>query len=150
MQKKLTFELNHFLFQFFIIIVIIYSVNVTGKLDGGLDIAGIVTAGLEAELNKLTSDCNKANDLSIEYYATDLPDKNPTNLEDLVKLIQEFPSRLRTINDGLGVPIKVTVFYCFLKEWLVNVLRDLYPRALPEGNKSHNHELKADKRPIFT
>ena len=24
------------------------------------------------------------------------------------------------------------------------------PRALPEGNKSHNHELKADKRLIFT
>ena len=24
------------------------------------------------------------------------------------------------------------------------------PRALPEGNKSHNDELKADKRLIFT
>ena len=24
------------------------------------------------------------------------------------------------------------------------------PRALPEGNKSHNHELKAEKRLIFT
>ena len=24
------------------------------------------------------------------------------------------------------------------------------PRALPEGNKSHNHELKDDKRLIFT
>ena len=80
-------------------------------------------AELEAKLNKLTSHCDKANDLSIEYYATDLPDKNPTNVEDLVKLIQEFPSRFRTINDGLGVPIEVNVFYCFLKEWLVNVLR---------------------------
>ena len=133
MQKKLTFELNHFLFQFFIIIVIIYSLNVKGKLDAGLDIAGVVTAGLEAELNKLTSDCDKANDLSIEYYATDLPDKNPTNVEDLVKLIQEFPSRLRTINDGLGVPIKVNVFYWFLKEWLVNVLRDLFPPCVARG-----------------
>ena len=92
-------------------------------MDGGLDIGGIVTAGLEAQLNKLASDGDKANDLSIEYYATDLPDKNPTNVDDLVKFIQEFPSRLRTINDGLGVPIKVNVFYCFLKEWLVNVLR---------------------------
>ena len=118
MQKKLTFELNHFLFQFFIIIVIIYSVNVTGKLDGGLDIAGIVTAGLEAQLKKLTSDGDKESDLSIEYYATDLPDKNPTNVKDLVKLIQEFPSRLKTINNGLGVPIEV-YFHCVLKEWSI-------------------------------
>ena len=62
---------------------------------------------LETELKKLTSDCSNASDLSIEYYATDLPDKNPTNLDDLVKLIQEFPSRLEKINDGQGVPIKV-------------------------------------------
>ena len=102
---------------FLVLSFIIYRLNLKGKSDGGLDIQGVATAGLEAQLNKLTSDCEKASDLSIEYYATDLPDKNPTNLEDLVKLIQEFPSRLRTINDGLGVPIKVNVFYCFLKEW---------------------------------
>ena len=100
---------NHFLFQYFIIIII-YRLNVKGKSDGGLDIGGSVTAGLEAQLNELTSSCDKESDLSIEYYATDLPDKNPTNLEDLVKLIQEFPSRLRTINNGRGVPIKVMFF----------------------------------------
>ena len=111
---------NYFLFQYFIIIIIIiiYRLNVKGKLDRGLDFGGSVSAGLEALINELTSSC----DLSIEYYATDLPDKNPTNVEDLVKLIQEFPSRLRTINNGKGVPIKVMFFYCFLKEWLVNVL----------------------------
>ena len=111
---------NHFLFQYFIIIIIIiiYRLNVKGKLDRGLDFGGSVSAGLEAYINELKSSC----DLSIEYYATDVPDKNPTNVEDLVKLIQEFPSRLRTINNGKGVPIKVMFFYCFLKEWLVNVL----------------------------
>ena len=100
---------NHFLFQYFIIIII-YRLKVKGKSDGGLDIGGSVTAGLEAQLNELTSSCDKESDLSIEYYATDLPDKNPTNVEDLVKLIQEFPSRLRTINNGRGVPIKVMFF----------------------------------------
>lgn len=100
---------NHFLFQYFIIIII-YRLNVKGKSDGDLDIGGSVTAGLEAQLNELTSSCDKESDLSIEYYATDLPDKNPTNVEDLVKLIQEFPSRLRTINNGRGVPIKVMFF----------------------------------------
>ena len=81
--------------------------QLNGKAEGGLDIPGGMTAGLEAQLKKLTSDGDKESDLSIEYYATDLPDKNPTNVEDLVKLIQEFPSRLKTINNGLGVPIKV-------------------------------------------
>lgn len=89
-----------------------------GKLERGLDFGGSVTAGFEAHIYELTSSC----DFSIEYYATDLPDKNPTNVEDIVKLIQGFPSRLRTINNGKGVPIEVMFFYCFLKEWLVNVL----------------------------
>ena len=78
-----------------------------GKFDGGLDIQGVVHAGLETQLKKLSSECDSASHLSIEYYATDLPEKNPTNLEDLVKLIQEFPSRLKKINEGKGVPIQV-------------------------------------------
>ena len=94
--------------------------KLNGKSEGGLDIVRGVTAGLEAQLKKLTSDGDKESGLSIEYYATDLPDKNPTNVKDLVKLIQEFPSRLKTINDGLGVPIEV-YFHCVLKEWLIYV-----------------------------
>lgn len=94
---------------------VIYRLKLNGKSEGGLDIVRGVTAGLEAQLKRLTSDGDKESGLSIEYYATDLPDKNPTNVEDLVKLIQEFPSRLKTINNGLGVPIKV-YFHCVLKE----------------------------------
>ena len=97
---------------------VINRLKLNGKLDGGLDILGPVTGGLEAQFKKLTSDGDKEGDLTIDYYATDLPDKNPTNVEDLVKLIQEFPSRLKTINNGLGVPIKV-YFYCVLKEWSI-------------------------------
>ena len=86
---------------------VINRLTLNGKSGGDLDILTGVTAGLETQLKKLTSDGDKESDLSIEYYATDLPDRNPTNVEDLVKLIQEFPSRLKTINNGLGVPIKV-------------------------------------------
>ena len=89
---------------------VINRLKLNGKSDGGLDIVRGVIAGLETQLKKVTSDGDKESDLSIEYYATDLPDKNPTNVEDLVKLIQEFPSRLRTINNGRGVPIKVMFF----------------------------------------
>ena len=66
----------------------------------------MVKAGLETQLKKLLSECESASELSIEYYATDLPEKNPTNLEDFVKLIQEFPSRLEKINEGKGIPIQ--------------------------------------------
>ena len=72
-----------------------------------MDIKSAIGVGLEAQLKKLSSECKNASDLCIEYYATDLPDKNPTNLEDLIKLIKEFPSRLGKINQGQGVPIKV-------------------------------------------
>lgn len=69
-------------------------------------------------LKKLTSDCNSANHLSTEYYATDVPDKIPTNPEDLVKLIKEFPSRLKGINDGQGVPIMVCIHSFLMVELL--------------------------------
>ena len=53
------------------------------------------------------------------FYACYGPaDNNGTNVEDLVKLIQEFPSRLKTINNGLGGFIKV-YFYCVLQEWSI-------------------------------
>ena len=84
-----------------------YRSTLNGKLDGGLDIEGPINAGLEGQLKKLSSECDNASDLNIDYYATDMPDKNPTNLKDLVKLIQEFPSRLAKINEGQGVPIQV-------------------------------------------
>ena len=98
--------------------VLLIDMELDGKADGGLDTLRDVTTGLEAQLKKLTFGGVNEGYLSIEYYATDLPDKNPTNVEDLVKLIQEFPSRLKTINNGLGVSIKV-YFYCVLKEWSI-------------------------------
>ena len=63
---------------------VINRLKLNGKSDGGLDIVRGVIAGLETQLKKVTSDGDKESDLSIEYYATDLPDKNPTNVEDLV------------------------------------------------------------------
>jgi len=87
-----------------------YRSTLSGKYDGGLGFEGPINAGLEFQLKKLSSECDNASDLNIEYYATDMPDKNPTNLEDLVKLIQEFPSRLAKINEGQGVPIQVFAY----------------------------------------
>lgn len=97
---------------------IIYRSNLAGQSDGGLDTRGIVNGGFEALLEKLTSDCNNANNLSTEYYGTDVPENIPTTSKDLVKLIKEFPSRLKDINDGQGVPIMVCIHSFLMAELL--------------------------------
>ena len=76
--------------------------NATGKLN-----VGAVNAGLKASLDKLSAECNDILDIAINYYATDLPDKLPTTMEDLVSVIENFPSRLKKLNAGKGIPMKV-------------------------------------------
>lgn len=81
------------------------------KLDIGGSASGAVKAGavdvsLKAQLEKLTSECSSLSDISIKYYATDLPPKAPTNLNELVRLIEDFPSRLEKINGGKGIPLQ--------------------------------------------
>ena len=76
--------------------------NATGELN-----VGAVNAGLKASLNKLSAECNDISDIAINYYATDLPDKLPTTMEDLVSVIENFPSRLKKLNAGKGIPMKV-------------------------------------------
>ena len=45
--------------------------------------------------------------IAIKNNAIDLSDKLPTTMEDLVLLIERFPSRLKNLNDGKGIPISV-------------------------------------------
>ena len=69
--------------------------------------AKAVDVSLKAQLEKLTTECSGLSDISIKYYSTDLPFKAPTNLDELVKLIEGFPSRLEKINEGKGIPLQV-------------------------------------------
>ncbi|RMX52156.1 hypothetical protein pdam_00024831, partial [Pocillopora damicornis] len=78
--------------------------QIKGSAEGQLKI-GAVNAGLKASLDKLSAECNDVSDIAIKYYATDSPDKLPTTVEDLVLLIEKFPSRLKNLNDGKGIPI---------------------------------------------
>lgn len=96
--------------QRFFVVVVVFREQIKGNAEGELNI-GVVNAGLKASLNKLSEDCNDASEISIKYYATDLPDKLPTTLEGLVELIENFPSRLMGINDGKGVPLQVRIQY---------------------------------------
>ena len=62
-------------------------------------------------MNSLTSECNSASDLQVDYYATGLPDKLPIDIGELTKTIEEFPSRMKDINEGKGVPITVIIIH---------------------------------------
>ena len=71
--------------------------------------AGTVDVSLKDQLEQLTSECSRLSDIAIKYYSTGLPSKAPTNLNELVRLIEEFPSRLEKINGGKGIPLQVTL-----------------------------------------
>ncbi|XP_015757054.1 PREDICTED: uncharacterized protein LOC107336495 [Acropora digitifera] len=81
------------------------KLDIQGSASGAVN-AKVVDVSLKAQLEKLTSECSGLSDISIKYYSTDLPSKAPTNLDELVKLIEGFPSRLEKINEGKGIPLQ--------------------------------------------
>lgn len=78
-----------------------------GSAGGDLSLP-VVNGGLRASLNKLSSQFNGATNIVIKYYATDMPDRLPTTVQDLVSLIENFPSRLEGINNGRGIAMRVS------------------------------------------
>ena len=91
--------------------IYLYRNQIKGSAEGKLDVGGSADVGLKAALDKLSAECNNVSDISIRYYATELPDKLPTTMDELVSLIQDFPSRLKSINDGKGIPLQVRFPY---------------------------------------
>ncbi|XP_074611614.1 uncharacterized protein LOC141866092 isoform X5 [Acropora palmata] len=81
------------------------TLDIQGSASGVVN-AKAVDVSLKAQLQKLTTECSALSDISIKYYSTDLPSKAPTNLNELVKLIEGFPSRLEKINEGKGIPLQ--------------------------------------------
>ena len=94
-------------------IIYFYSNQIKGKAEGKLGVGALSPSevGLKAALDKLSAECNDVSDISIRYYATDLPDQLPTTMDGLVSLIEVFPSRLKSINDGKGIPMQVRFPY---------------------------------------
>lgn len=71
-------------------------------------------------MKNLASTCSNLSVIAIKYYATELPAEVDTSLEGLVKLFEEFPSRL-VKSDPEGFPLKVTL--------ILNTRATLYMRA---------------------
>lgn len=93
--------------RFFVFIIYIHRNQIKGRAEGKLDVSGGADVGLKAALHKLSTECSNVSDISIRYYATDVPNQLPTTIDELMSLIENFPSRLESINDGKGVPMQV-------------------------------------------
>ena len=89
-----------------LLFIYLYRNQIEGKAEGNLDVGG-TNLGLKAALDKLSKECNDVTDISIKYYATDLPERLPTTISGLLSWIENFPSRLKSINDDRGIPVQV-------------------------------------------
>ena len=82
--------------------------EINGSLKG--DIMKIFQAsvgGFKSQLNSLASDSCDESKIEVQYSATGCPDKSPTTVAQLLKLIEDFPATLQNINEGKGVPMEV-------------------------------------------
>lgn len=87
--------------------IYLFRNQIEGKAEGNLDVVRGTNLGLKAALDKLSKECNDVTDISIKYYATDLPERLPTTISGLLSWIENFPSRLKSINDDRGIPVQV-------------------------------------------
>ena len=92
--------------------------NIKGSAEGAVT-AGPVNVSLKAQLKNLATQCSELSDVAITYYATELPTECATNLDDLVELIEQFPSRLAKSTNPQGIPLKVTSLNQHMRLWLV-------------------------------
>lgn len=75
--------------------------------------------GFKSQLQRLAADSCDESKIELQYSATGCPDKSPTTVDQLLKLIEDFPATLQNINEGKGVPMEVAIclflsFFCFL------------------------------------
>lgn len=94
------------MYLFFTTVCFIFRQGVKGSAEGQLNFQGHNVA-LEAQLDKLFTALGYLPDISIRIYDTTLPQNRSTTVKDAKRLIEEFPSRLKAINKGQGIPIQV-------------------------------------------
>lgn len=67
-------------------------------------------------MERLSNECSRGSDLQVNYYSTGFPDKLPINIEELTKLIENFPESMKNINGGKGIPVAVRIFFVRIKK----------------------------------
>ena len=79
---------------------------VKGSAEGQLNFEGQNIA-LMVQMEKLFTALADSTDLSVRYYDTTFTGNHPTSIQDTKRLMKEFPLRLKGINNGQGIPIRV-------------------------------------------
>lgn len=79
---------------------------VKGSAEGQLNFQGQNIA-LMVQIEKLFTALADSTDISVRYYDTTFTGNHPTSINDTKRLIEEFPLRLKVINNGQGIPIRV-------------------------------------------
>lgn len=77
--------------------------------------------GFGSQLENLAAHSFDESNVEIQYGATGSPDKSPTTVADLLKLIEDFPATLQNINEGKGVPMEVATCL-FFRVFLLSVV----------------------------
>lgn len=77
--------------------------DVSGGTKGELNFFQAGVVGLGAELQRLAAQSFDESNIEIQYDATVLPEKSPTTLPQLLKLVEDFPASLK---GGKGVPME--------------------------------------------
>ena len=78
--------------------------DIKGMASGQLNVAGAVNLGLKAEVEKLAKTFSEHGTVEISYYATDIPDAMPTDVEKFHDVIAGYTERM----DKTGVPLEVS------------------------------------------
>ena len=77
-----------------------------GSAEGQLNFQGQNIA-LMVQMEKLFTALADSTDLSVRYYDTTFTGSHPASIQDTKRLIEEFPLRLKGMNNGQGIPIRV-------------------------------------------
>lgn len=90
--------------------LIFFRRDVSGGTKGELNFFQAGVVGLGAELQRLAAQSFDESNIEIQYDATVLPEKSPTTLPQLLKLVEDFPASLK---GGKGAPMEVAICFCF-------------------------------------
>nr|QNH72542.1 toxin candidate TRINITY_DN22076_c7_g21_i4 [Ceriantheomorphe brasiliensis] len=82
--------------------------HIKARVEGNLK-AATVQVGLAGQFEKLASKVEDLSDLSIKYYSTAPLKTVPLDVKTMIKAIEEFPTQLKTVNNGDGIPLSVNL-----------------------------------------
>ncbi|GFQ68083.1 uncharacterized protein TNCT_665401, partial [Trichonephila clavata] len=86
-----------------------YMEEIKAAVTGNLAFSGSLDANVTGKLEKLSEAVKDKSKVEITSYATCGVFSPPSNLEDCLQLVKDYPERVRKVNNGKGAPLKVEI-----------------------------------------